>query len=92
MALTILRHQNTFTVKGKINAATASNFKTHFNMTLNCLKNLTIDINNVTEIDASGVDALKSIYENSKRWNKPFSIVGIGCKDLYEEFLTNNIV
>lgn len=66
MELTILRNNNTFTLEGKINASTASNFKTHFNMTLNCIKDLTIDINKVTEIDTYGVEAIKSIYINSK--------------------------
>ncbi|MGB6269675.1 MAG: STAS domain-containing protein [Olleya sp.] len=87
MALTISRNNNTFTVEGKLNACTASNFKTHFNLTLNCLKDLTIDISKVNEIDTNGVAALKVIYDNAKSWNKPFSIVGKGCKDVYEELL-----
>lgn len=91
MALTILRNENTFTVEGRINASTASNFKTHFNMTLNSLKDLTIDISKVTEIDTNGVAALKVIYNNAKSWNKPFYIVGKGCKEIYEELLDVNI-
>jgi len=66
MALTILRHKNTFTVEGNINATTASYFKTHFNLSLNSLKNVTIDISKVTEIDTNGVEALKAIYNNAK--------------------------
>ena len=91
MALTILRNDNTFTVEGKINTNTASNFQTHFNITLNSLKKLTIDISKVTEIDVNGVDAIKSIYNNAKSWNKPFAIVGNGCKEIYEELLTQNV-
>lgn len=91
MALTILRNKNTFTVKGSINATTAGNFKTHFNITLNSLKKVTIDISKVTEIDKNGVEAFKAIYNNAKSWNKSFSIVGNGCKDIYEELLNTNL-
>ncbi|WP_397364624.1 STAS domain-containing protein [Olleya sp. R77988] len=91
MALTIIRNNNTFLVEGKINASTASNFKTHFNITLNTLSDLTINIDNVTEIDENGVAALKVIYKNAKTWNKSFAIVGYGCKAIYEELLLTNI-
>ncbi|WP_161805018.1 STAS domain-containing protein [Lacinutrix mariniflava] len=91
MALTILRNNNTFTVEGKINTSTVGSFKAHFNITLNTLKNLTIDISKVTEIDVNGVEAIKSIYNNAKSWNKPFAIVGNGCKEIYEELLTQNV-
>lgn len=90
MALTILRNNNTFTLEGIINITTVSNFKTHFNITLNSLKSLTIDISKVTEIDKQGVEAFNLIYNNAKLWNKPFSIVGNGCKDIYEELLSTN--
>lgn len=87
MALTILRNKNTFTVEGKINAETASNFKTHINLVLNCLKGLTIDISKVTEIDTNGIEAFKVVYNNAKSWNKPFEIVGKGCNEINQEFL-----
>ncbi|WAC01345.1 STAS domain-containing protein [Lacinutrix neustonica] len=87
MALTILRNDDTFTLEGKINLETASNFKTQFYLLLNSLKGLTIDISKVTEIDTKGVAAFKILYNNSKLWNKPFYIVGNGCKDLYEALM-----
>ena len=55
MALKILRNDNTFTLEGQIDATTASSFQTHFNITLNTLENLTIDINKVTQIDVKGM-------------------------------------
>lgn len=88
MALKILRNDNTFTLEGQIDATTASSFQTHFNITLNTLENLTIDINKVTQIDAKGMNAFKVIYNNAKSWDKPFVIVGLGCKDVYEELLS----
>lgn len=91
MALEITRNEKTFKIEGRINASTAGYFKTHFNIMLNSLKGLTIDISKVTEIDANGIEALKAIYKNALSWNKPFSIVGYGCKDVYEELLNRNI-
>lgn len=90
MSLTILRQKDTFTVEGKIIAGTASNFKTHFNLLLNSLKGITIDVSKVTEIDVNGVVALQKLYENSQKWNKSFSIIGTGSKALYQEFFTTN--
>lgn len=86
MALTITRNEKIFEVKGKINASTASYFHTHFAITLNSLDGLAIDINNVTEIDSSGIQALKSIYDKAQSWNKSFNIVGNGSKKIYSEF------
>lgn len=91
MALTILRNKNTFTIEGNINTDTAGNFKAYFNIILNSFKDLTIDISKVREIDTNGVEALKIIYSNAKSWNKPFAIVGNGCKEIYQELLDVNI-
>lgn len=91
MALTIFRNDNTFILDGKINAMTARRFEKHVNTTFKTIKNLTIDISKVTEIDTKGVAALMVIYKKAKTENKTFSIVGSGCKDIYEELLTMNI-
>ena len=84
MALTITRQENTFKVEGQLNTATVSNFKTHLVLMLNCLSQITIDIDKVSKIDTSGLDAIKTLYNNAKAWNKHFAIVGEGCKDIYE--------
>nr|WP_321227093.1 STAS domain-containing protein [uncultured Psychroserpens sp.] len=91
MALKITRDEKTYTVVGKINASTASHFKTHFVITLNSLSDLTIDISKVTEIDSNGIEALKTLYNNAISWNKPFFIVGTGCKEIYEELRFNAV-
>jgi anti-anti-sigma regulatory factor len=86
MALKIIRKQNIFKVEGQINKVNASYFKTHFVITLNVLSGLVIDINKVTEIDSSGIQALKYIFKNALKFKKPFSIVGNGSKEIYAEF------
>lgn len=85
MSLTITRNNKIYEVEGSLNSSTASYFKTHLAITLNSLKGLAIDINKVTEIDESGMQALKSIFDKSIAWNKPFYIIGNGSKKIYKE-------
>ena len=91
MALTITRNEKIFKVKGQINSITAGYFKTHFTITLNSSKELTIDINEVTEIDQSGVKAFESIYNDAQSWNKPFYILGAGNKSLLDELRSSKV-
>ena len=91
MALTITRNNKIFEVKGSLNESTASYFKTHLAITLNSLNGLAIDINEVTEIDDNGMQALKSIFDKSIAWNKPFYIIGNGGKEIYEELKYLNV-
>ncbi|GAA0738800.1 MULTISPECIES: STAS domain-containing protein [Flavobacteriaceae] len=91
MALSITRNEKTFEVKGRINAATASYFQAHFAIALNSGNGLSIDINNVTEIDSNGMRALKSLYEKAEAWKKPFYILGNGCKEIFDELRLKNV-
>ncbi|WP_178987245.1 STAS domain-containing protein [Winogradskyella schleiferi] len=86
MALTIKEKNNVFTVEGSINASTARHFQSHFQMLLNTFGELTIDIENVSEIDKNGLAAIKVLYENALSKNRAFFILGTGCKDTYDEF------
>ncbi len=88
MALQILENNGTVYLKGNINASTAQNLVSHTNHLMNNSKEITIDIDKVTEIDASGVSALKTLFLNALGNKKTFSIVGYGCKDLYTDFNT----
>ncbi|NNK72571.1 MAG: STAS domain-containing protein [Flavobacteriaceae bacterium] len=85
MGLNITRKEKIFEVEGQINSTTAGYFKTNLIITLNYSKELTIDITKVTEIDASGVRALQSIYNDAQSWNKPFCIIGPGSKEIYDK-------
>ncbi|WP_026754798.1 STAS domain-containing protein [Sediminibacter sp. Hel_I_10] len=89
MALKITRNENTFTLEGQINACTASNFKTHFMLMLNSMRDITIDISKVTEIDSNGMHAIKSVYNNATSWHKPFYIIGNGCKEIFQDIRPN---
>ncbi|GAA3612067.1 STAS domain-containing protein [Flavivirga amylovorans] len=85
MAFRITNQNGTFLVEGTINASTALNFQEHLESILNLQETLTIDIENVTEIDASGMHALRVLYDNAVTYNRPFYIIGTGCKEIYDD-------
>ncbi len=90
MALLIKEKNGKFCVKGNINAATVNSFKSHFEQILNTYGSLVIDIDNVTEIDANGMKALRALYINAFLKKQDFSIVGYGCKEIYDDFMYHN--
>ncbi|WP_296311103.1 STAS domain-containing protein [Winogradskyella sp. UBA3174] len=85
MSLTIKENNNVFTVEGSINANTAQNFQSHFEMLLNAFGELTIDIENVSEIDANGLEAIRVLHDNALNYNRGFFILGNTYKDIYDE-------
>ena len=84
MALTIKENNGKFLVEGTINTATVKQFKNHLEFLLVYTKSLTINIDNVTAIDKNGLKVIKDLFEAAEFYNKPFSVIGYGCKDIYE--------
>ena len=91
MSLTIKETNGIFNLEGSINAATAKYFQTHFETILNASKKLTINIDNIIEIDINGMKALKRLHTNALIFNRYFYIVGNGCKEIYDEFRFNSV-
>lgn len=85
MALTIKQQENIFKVEGHINSTTAKQFKNHLEFLLLYTKSLTINIDNVEEIDKNGMRAFHDLYTTALTYNKKFEIIGYGCKDIYED-------
>lgn len=86
MALSINEVNNVFKVKGSINTNTAQNFQKHLEMVIKTQDGLTIDINDVMEIDKRGLDAIKSLYDYALQYRREFYILGNGCKEIYDDF------
>jgi len=89
MALTISKINDVFKVKGSINTNTAKSFQTHLEMVMNTQGELTIDINDVKEIDTRGLKALKALYHFALVHSREFYILGNGCKEIYDDFKTH---
>mgnify|MGYP000035324952 CR=1 FL=1 len=86
MSLQILECNGTLYLKGILNLTNTSPLITHIERVFKNTKEVTINIDQVREIDRSGVTAFKTIYSSAQKENKQFSIIGHGCKDIYEEF------
>lgn len=84
MALTIKENNGTFLVEGSINATTVKQFKNHLEFLLAYTKSLTINIEKVTAIDKNGLKIIEHIFHKAEFYNKVFTVVGYGCKDIYE--------
>jgi ABC-type transporter Mla MlaB component len=86
MALQILENKGNFYIQGKITCDNVLAMKLHIEYVLEKRKYITIDITKVTEIDIDGVAALTEIYQKTLLTNKIFTIIGIGCKEIYDHF------
>ncbi len=86
MALQILECNGTLYLKGALNLTNSNPLITHIERVFKSTKEVTINIDQVKEIDRSGVTAIKTIYSDAQKDNKQFSITGYGCKDIYDEF------
>lgn len=84
MTLKIKENNNAFFLEGVINATTTKQFKKHLEFLLTYKKTVTINIEKVTAIDKNGLKAIEDIFYLAEINNKTFSIVGYGCKDIYE--------
>jgi len=90
MAITIKEQNGIFNLYGVISADTSKSFQTHFEQLLNSANELTINIEGIKEIDASGVMVLKKLHYHALSMNKVFAVIGYGCKDFYDELSHNN--
>ena len=79
---------NFFKVKGILNKNSVSVFNDEFNNIFERVNNLTISIQDIVSMDKYGVDAIAKLHEEALAKNKRLSIIGFGCKELYDHFKT----
>ncbi|WP_347924031.1 hypothetical protein [Pontimicrobium sp. SW4] len=87
MALAIKEHLGTHFLEGRLNTTTAEDFLKHFEHVISIRGRATINIENLSEIDKTGLSALKRLIINNARYfNKNVCVVGVGCKEIYDDF------
>ena len=86
MALQILEENGIFHLHGSLTTATTRSFIIHFEHILKIMKNVTISIENIDAIDMTGVEALRTLIAIALRSNNMFSVIGNGCKDIYDDY------
>lgn len=88
MELEITRSNSFFKMKGILNKRNVDLFKKEFNHVFDKLSSITISIESIEWMDRSGVKAFANLHEEAVSKNKKLSIIGLGCKDLYDHFKT----
>jgi hypothetical protein len=86
MELEISSYNNFFKMKGILSKRNLGVFRNEFNNVFDRVGALTISIENIEWMDKYGVNALAELHYEAISKNKKMSIIGLGCKDLYEHF------
>tara|TARA_R110000868_G_scaffold93545_1_gene258666 strand:- start:302 stop:550 length:249 start_codon:yes stop_codon:yes gene_type:complete len=82
MGLKIFEKNGTFQVIGNVNHENVGLFQSHLENNLAKLKSVTLDVNQISSIDKTGIKALRTLYKKAFLVGKSFSIIGYGCKDI----------
>jgi anti-anti-sigma regulatory factor len=86
MDLQITNYNNRFQIKGTLNKLNVKAFNTHFANIFDKLDEILLDIEKIESIDRAGVMALARLHNQSIVKSKRLSIIGLGCKELYQHF------
>ncbi len=88
MDLQITSYNNRFQIKGSLNKLNIKTFNSYFANIFDKLDEILVDIESVESIDRAGVMALAKLHNESIVKSKRLSIIGLGCKELYQHFKT----
>jgi anti-anti-sigma regulatory factor len=88
MDLKITNYNNRYQIKGSLNKLNLKTFNDYFSNIFDKLDDVLLDIESVESIDRAGVMALAKLHNESITKSKRLSIVGLGCKELYDHFKT----
>lgn len=92
MALVIKESNGIVVMEGNINNTTVKQFKNHLEFLLLYRKALTVNINDIKNIDKQGLDAIKYLFAKALSFNKKFDVTGYGCKDIYVAMHLDKVV
>ena len=90
MVLEIKHSNNEFYIRGALNRKSLPLFENTFLNIFEENDQVVINIENLSGIDREGVNALARLHNESVRQQKKLSIVGLGCKELYQHFNDND--
>ena len=86
MALQILGENGTFQLHGSLTTTNTKSFIIHFEHIIKSMKDVTVNIDKVDVIDHNGVEALKALMRLALHSNHIFSVIGNGCKEIYDDY------
>ncbi len=86
MELKITNCNNFFKIKGTLDKNNLGVFQSEFKNIFEKLNSVTISIEDIESMDRHGVNAFAELHKEAIAKHKSLSIIGLGCKDLYNHF------
>jgi len=90
MALEISMDHDYFKIEGDLNRKNLHIFQSTFGNIFEKLDKVIISIEGLKGIDRYGVNAIAKLHNESLVKHKKLSIIGMGCKELYQHFSSND--
>ena len=90
MNLEITNYNNFFKLQGELNRKSLHLFQSEFEHIFDTFDKLTISIEGLVSVDRYGVNALAKLNNEAITKQKSLSIIGSGCKEVFEHFSTND--
>jgi len=90
MSLEITNYNSFFKIRGVLDRKSLHLFQNEFEHIFDTLDKLTISIEGLESVDCYGVNALARLHNEAITKQKSLSIIGFGCKEVYEHFSTND--
>lgn len=86
MSLTILKKKSVYHLKGRVITPNVTQLVNYFTKKINKKNRVALNIEEATEIDKNGLNALQKLTTLATEKQKNFYIVGGGCKEIYDHF------
>lgn len=90
MVLEISNCDNCYKIKGNLTKKTLKIFSYTFKDIFDKVEQLTINIEGLDSIDRDGVSAITKLHNRAISKNKKLTIIGLGCKELYQHIKTHS--
>ncbi len=90
MVLEISNCDNCYKIVGHLTKKNLNTFQHTFKNVFEKLEHLTINIEGLRGIDRDGVRAIASLHNEALSQKKKMTIIGLGCKELYQHFESND--
>ncbi len=90
MVLEISNCDNCYKIIGSLTQQNLYVFQNTFQDIFETTSNLTINIEGLNDIDREGVSAITKLHNEALTNHKKLTIIGLGNKELYEHFKSND--
>ena len=90
MVLEISNCDNCYKIIGSLTLQNLSIFQSAFQNIFETTGHLTINIEGLNDIDREGVSAITKLHNKAITQQKKLTIIGLGNKELYQHFKSND--